>query len=50
MDISPSGAKLITDEPAPKDFVLSFSQADRRGKRCHVVWRSGSKIGVKFAR
>jgi hypothetical protein len=31
MDISPSGAKLITDEPAPKDFVLSFSQADRRG-------------------
>jgi hypothetical protein len=50
MDISPSGAKLITEEAASKDFVLSFSQADRRGKRCHVVWRNGSKIGVKFAR
>jgi PilZ domain len=49
MDISLSGAKLLTEEPAPKDFILSFSQADRRGKRCHVIWRNGSKVGVKFA-
>jgi PilZ domain len=49
-DISERGAQLSSAEPKaiPKDFILSFSRGERRGKRCRVVWRAGSKLGVKF--
>jgi len=49
-DISPGGAQILAVRPdnIPAEFILSFSQSDRRGRRCRVVWRSGSKIGVEF--
>lgn len=49
-NISNHGAQLSTADPKaiPGDFVLSFAQGERRGKRCHVVWRRGAKLGVRF--
>lgn len=49
-DISDSGAQILAARPKaiPATFTLSFSQTDRRGRRCHVVWRTGAKLGVKF--
>jgi hypothetical protein len=51
VDLSESGAQILADDPKsiPSTFGLSFSQADRRGRRCQVVWRDGLKIGVKFS-
>ena len=49
-DISQNGAQILAAQAQsiPKTFTLSFSQADRSGRRCHVVWRSGAKLGVRF--
>lgn len=51
-NISAGGAQLLVANPraVPSDFVLSFTQGERGGKRCHVVWRTGSTIGVRFAK
>ena len=49
-DISERGAQISSAEPKaiPKDFTLSFSRGERRGKPCHVVWRRGARLGVRF--
>jgi hypothetical protein len=51
VDISRSGAQIVAEDPKaiPASFALLFSRADRRGTPCRVIWRSGHKIGVKFA-
>jgi hypothetical protein len=49
-NISQSGAQILAAHPRAisKTFTLPFSQANRSGKRCHVVWRTGAKLRVKF--
>jgi hypothetical protein len=50
VDISETGAQIRVDNPSsvPKYFTVSFSQTDRRGKNCKVVWRSTTSIGIQF--
>jgi hypothetical protein len=47
-DVSQSGARLAVGSAAklPDEFTLALS-ADMR-RRCHVVWRNGQEVGVKF--
>lgn len=49
-NISPGGAQIHAAQASsiPDRFTLSFSQADRRGRRCRVVWRRGGTLGVRF--
>jgi hypothetical protein len=50
MDISQSGAKIITARPSdvPDRFELMFTQGDAKRRLCDVVWRRGKTIGVQF--
>ena len=50
VDISEGGAQIRIENPSnvPKYFTLSFSQTERRGKSCKVVWRSFQRVGVAF--
>src|SRR5262249_32788541 len=47
-DVSQSGARLAVGSAAklPDEFTLGLSPETRR--RCHVVWRNGQEVGVKF--
>ena len=47
-DISFLGARLAfgSDTDVPDEFELAIDQVPRR--RCSVVWRSETEIGVKF--
>jgi hypothetical protein len=51
LDISDSGAKLRIDDPErlPEDFTIALAP---RGpyRRCHIVWRTDSQVGVEFNR
>jgi hypothetical protein len=48
-NFSNGGAKIITPEPntLPEEFFLRLSPRSR-ARECHVVWRSGDSLGVKF--
>jgi PilZ domain len=50
-DVSQSGACLVLDrdEQLPDRFVLLLSANGGAQRRCEVIWRHGTKIGVKFA-
>jgi hypothetical protein len=50
IDLSESGAKIRVDDPAfvRPEFHLKFSRVDP-GRRCRIVWRKGSLIGIAFA-
>lgn len=48
-DLSMSGAALSVDRTIgiPKHFALAIPEHDLR-LPCHVVWRSGCRVGVQF--
>jgi PilZ domain-containing protein len=49
-DISQGGACLVADsEFDESDFYLEVDTDPGRRTVCTVVWRRGSKMGVKFA-
>jgi len=48
-NLSLSGAQLEVRGPIPNTFELVID-CDRYRRTCFVVWRNGSRIGVKFAR
>jgi hypothetical protein len=49
-DISESGARLTLDGGGELSdrFVLLFTRNGSTRRRCRVVWRSGSTVGVAF--
>jgi hypothetical protein len=50
-DVSRGGARLTLREPAdevPALFVLRLDAAGRARRRCRLVWRRGSELGVAF--
>jgi hypothetical protein len=48
-NLSPRGACLEVESPLgiPDDFVLVID-TDHIRQDCHVVWRTGSRLGVEF--
>jgi hypothetical protein len=50
LDISEGGARISLDEPksAPAHVVLHFKQGGLVARKCRVVWRSDTEIGVQF--
>jgi hypothetical protein len=51
-EISDRGARLRVDVPdeVPDRFTLLLKGDVVRIRKCHVVWRSASHVGVEFAR
>jgi PilZ domain len=51
-DMSTSGAKITIDDPnvLPARLRLAFARDARTGRKCEVVWRRGSLVGIKFVR
>jgi hypothetical protein len=49
-DISDGGARLVLNSEAdlPEQFVLLLTKEGNARRKCRVVWRSGSIIGVEF--
>jgi hypothetical protein len=47
MDISKSGAKIITEVLVPDRFQLAFFQGGQN-RVCEVMWRRVNTLGVKF--
>jgi hypothetical protein len=47
--MSPAGACLEVSSPIgiPNDFVLVVGY-DQLKQACHVIWRSGTRLGVEF--
>ena len=52
LDISESGARLSTDDEAelPDQFILLLDKTGNARRICRLVWREGTKVGVKFVR
>ena len=52
LDLSSAGAKISIDDPlvVTARVRLALSRDARAGRSCHVVWRRGKTVGVKFAR
>jgi hypothetical protein len=52
LDLSSAGAKISIDDPlvVTAKVRLAFSRDTRAGRSCHVVWRRGTTVGVKFVR
>ena len=48
-DISDGGARIVTERPVPDEFVLTWSAADEGTRKCRVVWRLDTELGVEFA-
>lgn len=50
VNISTSGAKLVVEasEKVPDHFVLVLSHNATVRRKCDVMWRSGSSVGVRF--
>jgi hypothetical protein len=50
MDISPGGAKIMTDaEIDVSDRIgLALVPAHQKRQPCEVVWRRGNTFGIKF--
>ena len=48
-NVSDAGAGLIVESPVgiPDDFKLVIER-DNFIRRCHVIWRTSSRIGVEF--
>ncbi len=49
-DISDSGARIILNSEAdlPQQFVLLLTKEGRARRKCRVIWRTGSVVGVEF--
>ena len=52
IDLSTSGAKIRTDDPSAVHtrLQLKFARDGKKGRRCEVVWRRGTVMGLKFCR
>jgi hypothetical protein len=50
MDVSPGGAKIVTDAAIDvRDrFVLALVPEHSKRQPCEVVWRDGRTYGIKF--
>jgi hypothetical protein len=50
LDVSPTGAKIMTDAPIDvRDrFGLALVPAHPKRQPCEVVWRRGNSCGIKF--
>jgi hypothetical protein len=50
--ISEAGAELTVTNPntLPKYFILALSIDGAAQRRCHVVWKAESQVGVEFLR
>jgi hypothetical protein len=50
MDVSPGGAKIITDAAIDVRDMLGLELVPTHPKRqpCEVVWRRGNTYGIKF--
>ena len=51
-DISDTGARLDLEEPEklPEKFVLLLSNRGSPKRKCKVIWRTETQIGVEFDR
>ena len=49
-DISDSGARLDVEnsKTVPDQFVLLLSASGKAKRKCRLVWREGTQIGVEF--
>jgi hypothetical protein len=49
-DVSQGGARLTLehDTALPADFMLLLTANGDARRHCHVVWRDGLTVGVKF--
>ena len=48
-DISEDGARLFcSGDEVPERFYLLISGAEMAREECHVVWRLGGEVGIKF--
>lgn len=52
IDISDSGAQLevLNPQEIPDQFSLLIGGQSAVNRVCHVVWRSDTRVGVKFVR
>ena len=50
LDVSPGGAKIMTDAPIDirDNFVMAVMPERPKRQSCEVVWRRGRTYGVKF--
>jgi len=50
LDVSPSGAKIMTDTAIDvgDSFGLALVPAHPKRQPCEVVWRRGNTYGIKF--
>ena len=50
LDVSPNGAKIVTDAAIDvrDSFVLALVPQHPKRQSCEVVWRRGRTYGVKF--
>ena len=50
MDVSPGGAKIVTDVAIDvrDQFALVLVQSHAKRQPCEVVWRRGKTYGVRF--
>jgi len=50
LDVSQSGARVMLDqaEELPDRFVLLLSANGGARRRCRVIWRDGTTLGVTF--
>lgn len=49
-DISNTGARIDVEEPdkLPNEFALWLASNGSAQRRCQVVWRTGTQVGVRF--
>ena len=49
-DASQDGAQILVDDPAsvPDQFTLVLGYDGTARRRCRVVWRSDTQVGVEF--
>ena len=50
LDVSPSGAKIVTDAmmDVRDSFALALVPDHPKRQQCEVVWRRGKTYGIKF--
>jgi hypothetical protein len=50
LDVSDTGARIVIPSPTriSKEFWLVLSKDGSRRRRCQLVWRSDSQIGLKY--
>jgi methyl-accepting chemotaxis protein len=49
-DVSETGARITleSDSELPEQFMLLLTPTGKARRRCRVVWRTGTTVGVEF--